>query len=72
MADHGEMLPDRGIYLKNPHFYASAMHVPFIMAGAGINEHGRRIPELVELTDLAPMLCDLRSVQRAPGYRAGH
>lgn len=56
MSDHGEMLGDHGFYLKGPHFYDEAIHVPLVMSCPGRFEQGLQSDALVELTDLAPTL----------------
>jgi len=58
MSDHGEMLGDHGIYLKGPHFYDPAVHVPLIMSYPGKMPENRRIHDMVELVDLAPTLLE--------------
>jgi len=68
MSDHGEMLGDHGVYLKGPHFYEAAIHVPLIVAGPGI-ARGRESAALVELTDLAPALLDAAGLERHPGMQ---
>lgn len=68
MSDHGEMLGDHGFYLKGPHFYEPAIHVPLIVAGPGIPA-GRVSRALVELTDLAPTLLDACALPRHPGMQ---
>ena len=68
MSDHGEMLGDHGVYLKGPHFYDAAIHVPLIVAGPGIPA-GRVSSALVEFTDLAPTLLDAAGLPRHPGMQ---
>ncbi len=68
MSDHGEMLGDRGIYLKGPYFYEPAIHIPLIVAGPGILA-GETSAALVELTDLAPTLLDAAGLPRHPGMQ---
>ncbi|MCA8990842.1 MAG: sulfatase-like hydrolase/transferase [Planctomycetaceae bacterium] len=63
MSDHGEMLGDHGLYLKGPHFYDEAIHVPLVMSLPGTFAGGLRRSAFVELTDLCPTLlecCGLR------------
>ncbi len=55
-ADHGEMLGDHGVFQKSV-AYESAMRVPLIVAGPGI-EPGVS-DALIELADLGPTLCEL-------------
>lgn len=57
MSDHGELLGDHGIYLKGPFFYEPSIRLPLIISHPNLIAP-RRIPALVELTDLAPTLLD--------------
>ena len=58
MSDHGEMLGDHGLYLKGPHFYDEAVHVPLVISWPGRVASGLRSDAMVELTDLAPTLME--------------
>ncbi len=70
MTDHGEMLGDHGFYLKGPHFYEPAVHVPLIVAAPGLGVlQGQRSTALVELVDLAPTLLDAAGLERWPGMQ---
>ena len=69
MSDHGEMLGDHGIYLKGPYFYEPAVRVPLIVSWPGTIPGGRRVAEMVELTDLAPTLLDAAGLDRFPGMQ---
>jgi arylsulfatase A-like enzyme len=69
MSDHGEMLGDHGFYLKGPHFYDPAIHVPLIVSFPAKIKGGRRSRALVELADLAPMLLDAADIKRHPGMQ---
>jgi arylsulfatase len=64
MSDHGELLGDHGIYLKGPHFYDEAIHVPLVFNWPGQLKAGSKVTGLVELTDLAP------TIMQAAGYAA--
>jgi arylsulfatase len=68
-SDHGEMLGDHGIYLKGPHFYDPAIHVPLIVSFPGRIEPGRRSGALVELTDLAQTILDAAGISHHPGMQ---
>jgi len=69
MSDHGEMLGDHGIYLKGPHFYEPAIHVPLIIAWPGQIQGQRVSQALVELTDLAPTLLEAVGLPIYPGMQ---
>jgi arylsulfatase len=58
MSDHGEMLGDHGIYLKGPHFYDEAVHVPLVLSWPGRFKAGLKSDALVELIDLVPTLLE--------------
>lgn len=68
-SDHGEMLGDHGIYLKGPHFYEPAVHVPLMVSCPGRIPGGRWSDALVELVDVAPTLCDATGIPRHPGMQ---
>lgn len=61
MSDHGEMLGDHGMYLKGPYFYEGAVRVPLIVHYPQ-SIAPQVIPDLVELTDIAPTLLDAGGV----------
>ena len=69
MSDHGEMLGDHGIYLKGPHFYDEAVHVPLIIHWPEHLAPGLRSDALVELIDLAPTLCELTGIPPEPAFQ---
>ncbi len=66
MSDHGEMLGDHGLYLKGPHFYEEAVHVPLTMQWPGHFESGLRCDAFVELIDLVPTFCDAANIPIEP------
>ncbi len=69
-GDHGEALGEQGYYRHRWDLYESQIHVPLVLAGPGIAA-SRKIPDMVELIDLAPTLLDLC---RIPPFHAhqGH
>ncbi len=67
-SDHGEMLGDHGIYLKGPHFYEPAVHIPLIIAGPTIKK-GIRSKALIELVDLAPTILELIGFDKLPSMQ---
>lgn len=69
MSDHGEMLGDHGIYLKGPHFYDEAVHVPLVMALPGVFKEGLEVRGMVELLDIAPTLCDVAGIPAEVGFQ---
>lgn len=66
LADHGEMLGERGLWYKM-NFFEPACRVPLIVHAPG-RFAARRIPHVVSLVDLLPTLVDLASDGAAPGY----
>ena len=68
-SDHGEMLGDHGIYLKGPHFYEPAIHVPLIVSFPGRIAPARRSGALVELADLAQTILDAAGIPHHPGMQ---
>jgi len=69
MSDHGEMLGDHGLYLKGPHFYDEAVHVPLVFYAPDRIKQNLRSSALVELIDLAPTLCDLAGISKEPQFQ---
>jgi arylsulfatase len=68
-SDHGENLGDHGMYLKGPYFYENNVHVPLLISWPGKIPGGRRSRALVELTDLAPTLCDAAGIPAGDGFQ---
>jgi arylsulfatase len=71
MSDHGEMLGDHGLYLKGPHFYDPAIHVPLIISNPKrfAASVGARTAALTELVDLAPTFLELAGLPIHPGMQ---
>ncbi|MCI8624524.1 MAG: sulfatase-like hydrolase/transferase [Provencibacterium sp.] len=65
-SDHGENLGDHGMYLKGPYFYENNVRVPLILAWPGKIEGGRVSRALVELSDLAPTICEAAGLAPEP------
>ncbi|MEP7207337.1 MAG: choline-sulfatase [Casimicrobiaceae bacterium] len=62
-SDHGEMLGERGMWLKDT-FFEDAIRVPLLVAGPGVTP--RRMSNCVSLVDLAPTVLDLVGATRPP------
>jgi len=58
-SDHGEMMGDHALLYKGCRFYEGAVHVPLIISWPDHFQQGLVSQALVELTDIAPTLCDL-------------
>ncbi|MCW8129040.1 MAG: sulfatase-like hydrolase/transferase [Planctomycetota bacterium] len=69
MSDHGEMLGDHGLYIKDQYLYDPAIRVPLIVSWPGHVQAGARSQALVEMTDLAPTLFEAAGVPRHPGMQ---
>ncbi|MBI3891870.1 MAG: sulfatase-like hydrolase/transferase [Candidatus Wallbacteria bacterium] len=57
-GDHGEEMGERGVFGHRRTLPDTQIHVPVVLSGPGV-ARGRRVPDVVELTDLAPTLVDL-------------
>ena len=68
-SDHGENLGDHGMYLKGPYFYENNVHVPLIISWPARIPGGRRSRARVELTDVAPTLCEGAGLAAFEGVR---
>ncbi len=66
MSDHGEMLGDHGIYLKGPHFYEEAVHVPLTIQWPKQFRNGLKSDAFVELVDLVPTFFDAMGIPIEP------
>ncbi len=63
LADHGDMLGERGLWYKM-NFFEPAARIPFIVHAPG-RFAPRRVPESASLLDLLPTFCELGGA--APG-----
>ncbi len=68
-ADHGEFTGAHRLHDKGPAMYDDIYRIPFVVAGPGI-DGGRTDDRIVTLTDIAPTLCDLASMEK-PDYYDG-
>ena len=66
LSDHGYHLGSKDISGKNTLWHEST-RVPFIFAGPGIKEKGKKSDEAVELLDLYPTLVDLAGLPQKQG-----
>ncbi len=62
-SDHGENLGLRHVP-EGAYFYENNVHVPLIISWPARIPGGRRSRALVELTDLAPTLCEAAGLPR--------
>lgn len=63
-SDHGEELTEHGSVLHEK-LYRTVTHVPLIVHPPGAPRAHRRVPEVVELTDLMPTLLELAGLTAA-------
>jgi choline-sulfatase len=66
IADHGEMLGERGLWFKM-NFYEPACRVPLIVHAPGMFAAGR-VANAVSLVDLLPTLAEIAGDGQAPDY----
>lgn len=64
LSDHGDELGDHGLLHKGYWPYDGNSRVPFIVAGASVQEPGRVVDDVVSLLDLAPTLLAAADVQQ--------
>jgi arylsulfatase A-like enzyme len=68
-ADHGEFLGNHGLIRKPSLHYDEVLRVPLLMRLPGGEAAGRRVPGLVELTDVHPTLLRLAGLGINPGVQ---
>jgi choline-sulfatase len=68
LADHGDMLGERGLWYKM-NFFEPACRIPLIVCAPGQFE-ARRVPHHASLVDILPTLVELGSAGGNPDYAA--
>jgi choline-sulfatase len=68
LADHGDMLGERGLWYKMS-FFEPACRIPFIVHAPG-RFAARRVPESASLLDVLPTLAEIANGGTAPHYAA--
>ncbi|MDD6209566.1 MAG: sulfatase-like hydrolase/transferase [Bacteroidales bacterium] len=64
-ADHGDFNGERNMYEKwDTSFYEEIVRVPLLMRLKGTLPAGKRIPNLVELVDIAPTILELMGYEK--------
>lgn len=58
LADHGESMTEHGIFFEHYGLYDTTLHVPFIVRWPGQLPQGVRLPQMLQLTDVAPTLLE--------------
>lgn len=64
MADHGESMTEHGIYFDHFGLYDTVIHVPFIARWPGQLPAGRRIPAMLQISDITPTLLEALDITR--------
>jgi choline-sulfatase len=68
LADHGDMLGERGLWYKMS-FFEPACRIPLIVHAPGRFAH-RHVKEHASLLDLLPTIAEITNAGTAPGYAA--
>ncbi len=58
MADHGESMTEHGIFFDHFGLYDCTIRVPFVARWPGKLRSGARMPEFLQISDIAPTLID--------------
>jgi lipoteichoic acid synthase len=71
-GDHGEGFGERGRYVHEDNPYEESLKIPLIIHAPWRFEHGERVEELANLTDILPTVLDLLGYEvkggKYPGY----
>jgi arylsulfatase A-like enzyme len=62
-ADHGESLTEHGIFFDHHGLYDCTLHVPFIARWPGRLPAGVRLPQMVQVSDIAPTLLEAAGLE---------
>jgi arylsulfatase len=57
-ADHGESLTEHGIFFDHHGLYDCTLHVPFIARWPQRLREGARVPQMVQVSDIAPTILE--------------
>lgn len=69
-ADHGESMTEHGIFFDHHGLYDSTLRVPLIARWPGRLPEGVRLPDIVEVSDIAPTLLEAAGL-RPPAAMEG-
>lgn len=58
IADHGESMTEHGIFFEHYGLYDCTLRIPLIARWPGRLPGGRRLPQLLQMTDIAPTLLE--------------
>ena len=70
LSDHGDQLGEHGMAGKMGNLYEASIRVPLVIRLPGAAHAGADRPQLVELVDLFPTICDLLGVPHPEGRQA--
>lgn len=62
-GDHGESMTEHGIFFDHHGLYDNTIRVPFVAYGPGLLPAGRELPQMLQVSDIAPTLLDAASVE---------
>ncbi len=69
VADHGEEFLDHDLLGHGQSLYGEVVHVPFLARVPGLTDQGSRVPQAVQIIDVAPTLADLVGVDPLPFWQ---
>lgn len=69
-SDHGDQLGDHGMIGKFHNLYDESLRVPLVVRVPGKAGSGRTQPQMTEMVDIYPTLCDLAGVSLPGGSHA--
>jgi arylsulfatase len=58
LADHGTSLTENGIFFEHHGLYDCTIHVPLIFRWPGRIPRGRRVPAMLQMSDVAPTILE--------------
>ena len=58
LADHGTSLTENGIFFEHHGLYDCTIHVPLIFRWPGRVPRGRRVPAMLQMSDVAPTILE--------------
>ena len=70
VSDHGDQLGEHGMAGKMGNLYEASIRVPLVIRLPGAAHAGADRPQLVEMVDLFPTICDLLGVPHPDGMQA--
>lgn len=65
-GDHGESMTEHGIFFEHHGLYDCTIHAPLILRWPGHIPRGARLPDMVEVRDIAPTLLEAANLPVSP------